>query len=492
MLLFISSCGSIPKNQNKTPELDTSLYNKYIRTGIDTNIYPLFQFASSQKQPIHDFGFDKLFDNDPKTFWSSDLGLNAGEWVAFRFDGLKITSLKVDISKDFINAKINSFQLFVNDSLFGVFTSGVPIPISVPIFSLKIKANDADGMNEVILPINKDSIGDSFLTTEKISTRYNSKSFGIAEIEFFGKNNKKLPMKALPSKKVIVQQAYFKIVDERINIADGNPTTPTSWFKADNEGKLILIFDDYTAFTKLRIYSEPNPLYNYPTMGEILFSISGKPDQEYKLKSGMNEFVMKEPFVAKTYTISMKKFLSGTNEGSFNEVQGFDGLQWYTLIGDSLYEKGNNLKDSLKNTPLHPILNTEVIYYCERANLKSDTFVVQNVKSIPTEWIKERTDDVQKLLIRSNFTFQASAQFNTLTLGKTPSYYNKVIEIEGIYRLEKKSVDEVVLITQYKLNTILKKDGKETSKKIEYKKGQFVIKAQTVWMDGLITMKTSY
>src|SRR5688572_25292949 len=109
-VVLLASCGTPIKTgpENLQAELDTAFYNKYIEKGPDTNLYPVFMYASSQRTPTQKFGLHSLFDGNMDSWWSSNTGLNTGEYVELHFNNLGATSCKIHISDDMIMARIGS------------------------------------------------------------------------------------------------------------------------------------------------------------------------------------------------------------------------------------------------------------------------------------------------------------------------------------------------------------------------------------------------
>lgn len=206
-ITVLISCGSklTTKMENLQPELDTAFYNKYIQKGPDTNFYPVFIHTSSQRDPSEKFGTSSLMDGKMDTWWSSGTGLNTGEYVMMEVKDIPAATCKIFIANEIIMAKIFTVSVYINDSLFGNFPSGAPINLPKKFRKIKIVAGETDGLNEVKLPIQNDSTSKIQVTKKNIVSRYNSKSFGIAEIEFYDADGKKISVKSPPIRKCIVQ-----------------------------------------------------------------------------------------------------------------------------------------------------------------------------------------------------------------------------------------------------------------------------------------------
>ncbi len=492
--VLLISCGSPlqTRPEFKQAELDTAFYNKYIQKGPDTNLYPVFVYTSSQREPSEKFGFYALMDGSTDTWWSSNTGLNTGEYILMEVKNIPATTCKIFISNDMIVARIAMVSVYINDSLVGNFPSGAPIPLPKDFRKIKIVAGETDGLNEVKLPIINDSTSTIQVTKKNLITRYNSKPFGVSEIEFYDKNGKKLPMRMPPVRKATIQGAFIAAPEERFNMFDGNSGTAAYFVKADAEGKIIFIFPDFTPFTKLRIYNGPTDYLNYPASAEIGFEINGKKQQKYILQPGLNEINMTEPFVARTFTLYFHKFAPGSNIGGLGEIQGFDGARWYTIEPDSIYLRNTRLKDSVATTPLSTILNNQVSYAYDYTVLNTDTFKVINVNSIPQQYVDKRVFQKSTVIFRSNFTWEASTTGSTITYGKKVTLVDSQRKMYGDFKLASKNADQVVLNVRYKVTETITVDGKPSSTKTKVVSGKATITKTQLVIDGLVDMLISY
>ncbi len=492
--LVLISCGSPLKTkiENLQPELDTAFYNKYIEKGPDNNLYPTFIYTSSQREPSEKFGTFALMDGKMDTWWSSGTGLNTGEYVIMELNAIPAATCKVFIANDMIMAKIMTVSIYVNDSLYGNFSSGSPINLPRDFKKLKIVAGETDGINEVMLPILNDSTSKTQVTKKNIITRYNSKSFGIAEIEFYDKTGKKMPVRSLPVRKAIVQCAYNLNPDERHYVFDGNTSTSTQWFKAGGEGKLIFTFPEFTPFTKIRFFTGPTEFLNYGTTMDVGFQINGKKEQRYTLKTGLNEFKMTEPFVARTLTLSFYKFGPGNPNGAISEIQGFDGARWYSIEPDSMYLRADRLKDSLANTPIKAILNNQISYAFEYTLLNTDTIKVINPNEISSEYIDKKVAQRSSIVFRSNGSWDAMVTSTTITMGKKSSFIGSQKKINGDFKVASKNAEQIVLNVRYRIIETTSIDGKSSSPKTRTGSAKATITKTQLTIDGLLDMQISY
>ncbi len=491
--VMLISCGTNLKTkmENMQPELDTAFYNKYIQKGPDNNIYPTFVYASSQRDPSEKFGTPALMDGKMDTWWSAGFGLNTGEHVSLEFKDLKASTCKIFIANDNVMAKIFTVLVYANDSLIGNFPSGTSINLPKGIKKLKIVAGETDGLNEVKLPIENDSTSKTQVTKKNIVTRYNSKSFGIAEIEFYDDKNKKIPIHSIPFRKAMVQGAY-NFPDERFYCFDGNPGTSATWVKDDGTSKFVITFPDFTPCTKLRFYVGNTDYLFYPLVSEIGWQIGGKKEQKYKLKPGLNEIQMDEAFVARTFTLTIYKFEQGSPTGGINEIQGFDGARWYNIEPDSMYIRADRLKDSLANTPIKSILNGQISYIYDYTLLNTDTAIIHNSNDIPQSLVDRRISQKTTVLIRSNYTWEANTSTTTINYGKKASLVVTTKTMFGDYKVVSKSPDQVVLKARYKLAETTSVDGKPGKTNIKLLASNITVTKTNLVLEDVFEMLISY
>jgi hypothetical protein len=488
------SCGSPLKTklESMQPELDTAFYNKYIEKGPDTNMYPVFISTSSQRDPSEKFGTPNLMDGNMDTYWSSSFGLNTGEHLSIELGNIPAHTCKIHISKDMVMARIFTVSVFVNDSLLGNFPSGAPITLPKGNKKLKIIAGETDGLNEVKLPIINDSTNQMQVTRKDIITRYNSKSFGISEIEFFNDQGKKMPVKALPIRRATVMGAFNANPDERFYLFDGNTGTSALWSQAAGTGKLVFTFPDFTPFTKLRIYIGHTDYLNYPFVAEVGLQIGGKKEQKFTLKPGLNEMNMTEPFVARTYTLTFYKFANGAPAGAINEIQGFDGARWFSIEPDSMYTRADRLRDSLAHTPVKNILNTQTTYAYDYTLLNNDTVIIRNANNIPQQYVDKKVAQKSTILIRSNYTWEATTVTTTLTVGKKTSLVETRKNMFGDYKIASKNAEQVVFNVRYQIHQTTSVDGKPGKAQSNIQSGKMVITTTHVSLEGVLEMLVSY
>lgn len=487
-------CGSPLKTklENMQPELDTAFYNKYIQKGPDTNMYPVFIHTSSQREPFDKYGTAALMDGNTKTWWSSSNGLNAGEFITMELKDLPAAQMKVYIANDQIMARIFTVTVYVDDSLKGSFPSGAPISLPKGFKKLKIIAGETDGINEVKLPITNDSTGKVQVTKKNIVTRYNSKSFGISEIEFYNDQGKKLPVKSIPVKRANLTTTDFYAFPERFYAFDGNPATSTQWIKNDAPASLNIVFSDFTPCTKLRIYTDNSDYTNYPPAIEVGWQISGKKEQKFTLKGGLNEINMPEPFVARTYTLTVYKFGGDGKSAGINELQGFDGARWYSILPDSAYTRAEVLKDSLKGTPIQHILNGQISYLYDYTLLNTDTLLVTNPNTIAQQYVDKRISQKSTMLIRSNYTWQGYTSYSTVQYGKKVSFTVTEKNMYGDFKISARSPEQVTLKVRYRMNTQTTVDGKPGKTQTNVSSGTMIINKTTLTLEDKLEMLISY
>ena len=265
----------------------------------------------------------------------------------------------------------------------------------------------------------------------------------------------------------------------------------SQWFKADGVGKMIITFPDFTPWTKLRIYTGGTDYEMYPQTREIGMQIGGKKEQRFNLKAGINELEMKERFVARTYTFTFYKFEEGDPFGGINELQGFDGARWYNIEPDSTFTRGDALRDSIINTPLKQILNNQVAYEYSYTVLNTDT-ITRNVQQIDSRLIEKTVNQKTTVVLRSNYTWEATIVTNTVNYGKKSSFITNKKWIVGDFKVLSKNAEQVVLNVRYKLGEQTTVDGK--AGKLGYKilAQKMTITKTNVVLPGDFEMQVSY
>ena len=180
ILLFFPGCQLDKLESSSSQQTDTLDYSKYVISTIDHHIYPQLQRVSSQREPIDEFGLQMIFDGKLNTGWCSSPGLHIGEWIEFDFDSIWIEQMKITLSDTFWTANVSEIEVFINDSLYGVFYSDNYIQISKNVYRLRIQALNSDKGNKVELPVEQ-QFGKERIVSQTIINYYNSKSFGIAD-----------------------------------------------------------------------------------------------------------------------------------------------------------------------------------------------------------------------------------------------------------------------------------------------------------------------
>jgi|GEM_PF-6191220 len=444
LMFALQRCSNRPEVVAR-PELDTSLYSKYIVKGPDTNLYPQHQWVSSQRFPLDKYGLQHAFDGDPKTWWCSQAGLNYGEGLALSFEPLDISAVQIDIANDFTVAKVSAVKVFINDSLYGIFPSGTRVAVNEKLQKLTLIAADAEGLNEVKLPIENDSTT-AFKTVYSIlKTRYNSRSFGIAEVSLYGPEGRKLPLQPIPYRNATVIPAQISYPADRYYLFDGDPATGAVWTEANGQGKCILNFDDYAPVTRLRIVAGITGFESVQPIARMGISISGKDEFMFTLKPGENTIDLPEPMVAKLFTFTVHEFAPGAALGSVAELYAWDGAKWYSVVADSTAERIPVLTDTMAATPLHFVLDNRVYYSARKLELITDTFRLPNYENVSPDHM--RTDETvdNDVLFRTNQTMEFNSRRMLMTYGARPSARLETHSLYGYWRLVLRSPEKVKL-----------------------------------------------
>lgn len=474
LVATFQACG--PKQMvDEVPQLDTSLYSKYIVREPDTNLYPRYIHSTSQRYPLEKFGPAMLFDGDKTTAWCSQPGLNCGEGITLDFVPNQVSAVRIWLSDDFTMAKVNRVKVFVNDSLWGLYPNGALLQVNGILEKLEIVAADAEGLNEVKLPVVNDSTTAFKTAYETLTTRYNSRSFGIAELELLDAGGLKMPYRAIPYKEADIACAYITWPPDRFFLFDGNPATGSNWFEAKGMGKLILNFKDYAPITRLRLVTEPNVFDNIPCVQEMGILIAGKDKENFPLKCGENVIDLKEPLVARTFTLQLEAFQNNHNAGSLNEVYAWDGARWYSIVPDSVHERIQALNDTLAGTPFHYILDHRVYFTTRKLVMIADTFKLPSYESVSPDYLRSSAESSYETCFRANRFLDFKLVKTSVTYGENPVNKTEEFYLEGYWRVLERSESRVKLEVRGWQQYTVHKDGKVVTTSYEQKSYTAVI-----------------
>lgn len=396
--LIISRCGTKNNNRISIPELDSMDYKAYIEKGPDSSIYPMHQRVSSQREPVSEFGLQQLFDGNDNTGWFSESGLHAGEWIEFHFSALQAARLQILPIDSFIVARVSQLEVTLNDSISGIYPANANIPLSFPIYKIKIRAIDADGLNSVKPPFQQDTTSTTRIAYITYASHYNSRSFALAELKFMDNNNQLIPVKAIPVRKAKINM--WSSTDSRL-ITDGN--SHTGWNVKDKiEHKINLAFEAFTPVTRIALW---NGIENKPELGfvqKVILSIAGRPEASFTLKPGYNEYILSSPMVSRLYTLR----LLSTKNMSFSEIRLFDGARYYIPYPDSAAVKSKRMFDSLQTSMLSPVLNHRIYVKDRKVVLLSDTVRRTDYSDLPISMLQGAETNEYEAVFRSNGTFE--------------------------------------------------------------------------------------
>lgn len=408
-------CGSSSRSVQQTPELDTLSYDKYIVNIPDSSIYPVLQQVSSQREPISDFGLQQVFDGDLSTSWQSEPGLHAGEWVSLQFDSLPVSRISIQVLDSFLVAKVTNIEVWINDSLLGTFPAKSVIPFNGTLKKIKVRAVDADGLNAVdVLPV-QDTTGLERIAYRQISSYYNSKPFAISEIQFFDKQGKKIAVQAIPYRTAKINTWDFT---DPSTLSDGDLTTGWS-HSTIKEHRFNLAFNDFTPVTRVKLYNGIDQQPHIKGIQKCILSIPGRPEAQWTLKPGWNEYRLPMPMVGKMYTLRM----IATQPMGLAELFFYDGARYYQPYSDSIHILIQQTKDTLSKTSLQSVLNNRSRFKERIVVLKSDTISNRNYKDLPISQLQEATTSSYDLILRANRTIELNAEI-------MKEYYGKEIRIK--------------------------------------------------------------
>ncbi len=477
-LILFSGCIFYACNGNKI-EKEAAVevnedYNKYIVKGPDTNIYPLYQIASSQRFPNDRYGVHLLFDQNKETYWTSSLKTNVGESISLYFEKFSPKKVKIYITDNFLVANVQQIAVYINGKQQGIFGKKIELNITEPIlYSIKIVALMAEGENEVKFPFETNTNpSTAFVVNERLKNRYNSKSFGISEIEFYDENDRLMPVKAKPSKvaDVILTDSSGVKSGDRYLLFDENTATGVRWVQPVKPTQFYINFKEITPIVKLRVFNGVGSL-NVPVFSKINVGVTGgnnAPSRSFELKPGENVLIPEVPFIGTNFGFEVE-WLPGKTEGFLSHLEAYDGAKWYTIEVNNIEKAYETQVDSLKKYEIQYIIDNYIYHSKQTVYTTTDTLRPKNPESIPFAEITSKRTIQSEIIFRSNNTFyiQQSIQIDDLIPEyKTATY---TYRYEGTWKIEqaKKPALTVLLIGNYKsslesesdkVNSLLPKD----------------------------------
>ncbi|MCX7743200.1 MAG: hypothetical protein N2167_01410 [Flavobacteriales bacterium] len=408
--VIATGCGSPSRQVDQTPELDTLAYHQYIINGPDSSVYPLLQHVSSQREPISDFGLQQMFDGNLSTSWQSEPGLHAGEWLTFQFQSLPISKIVIHVSDTFLVARVNQIEVWINDTLQGLFPTKTTITYKGILKKLTIRAVDADGLNLVDIPTIQDTTKLERIAYRQLSSYYNSKSFAISEIEFFNYQGKKISVQPIPYRMAKINT--WDHIQPSV-IADGDLTTGWSNIYL-KEHRINIAFNEFTPVTRVKLFNGIEKNNKIKGIQKCILSLTGRPEAQWTLKPGWNDYQLPLPMVGKMFTLRMVS----TQPMGLAELFFYDGAKYYQPYSDSLRVHIQQLKDMLSKTSLQPAINNR-LYFKERiVILKSDTVSNKNYKDLPISQLQGARTSSYDLILRANQTIELKSELIKEIYGK--------------------------------------------------------------------------
>jgi len=478
-------CGSSSRSAQQAPELDTLSYDKYIVNIPDSSVYPVLQQVSSQREPISDFGLQQVFDGDFSTSWQSEPGLHAGEWVSLQFDSLPVSRISIQVLDSFLVAKVTNIEVWINDSLLGTFPAKSVIPFNGTLKKIKVRAVDAEGLNVVDVLPEQDTTGLERIAYRQLSSYYNSKPFAISEIEFFDKQGKKIAVQAIPYRTAKINTWDFT---DPSTISDGDLTTGWSHISL-TEHRLNFGFSDFTPVTRVKLY---NGIANHEKIKGIqkcILSIPGRPEAQWTLKPGWNEYRLPMPMVGKMYTLRM----IATQPMGLAELFFYDGARYYQPYSDSIRILIQQTKDTLSKTSLQSVINNRTRFKERIVVLKSDTISSRNYKELPVSQLQGATTSSYDLILRANQSIELNTEVMKEVYGKEIHIIIENRSFTGKWKIKNRLTDgNVVIEVAGRLKVTRSGLGKTTQSLKENYTTQFTASSSFLNMGELGRMMISY
>lgn len=483
--VIAAGCGSTSRQAEQKPELDTLNYHQYIINEPDSSVYPVLQQVSSQRDPISDFGLQQMFDGNPATSWQSEPGLHAGEWVSFQFDSLPVSSIAIQVSDTFLVARVNQIEVWINDSLLGQFPAKSTIAYKGDLKKIFIRAVDVDGLNLVDIPPVQDTTKLYRIAYRQFSSYYNSKPFAISEIAFFNPQGKKIPVQSIPYRKAKINTWDHS---QSADISDGDLTTGWSNLYL-NEHRMNIAFDEFTPVTRVKLFNGIESNNKIKGIQKCILSIPGRPEAQWTLKPGWNEYHLPLPMVGKMFTLRMVS----TQPMGIAELFFYDGARYYQPYSDSLLIQIQQIKDSLNKTSLQPALNNR-LYFKERiVVLKSDTISSKNYKDLPVSQLQGARTSTYDLILRANQSIELKSELMKEIYGKEIRIILEYKSLKGRWMLKSKDDNGDVLIQVKGVLNITRTEAGKTNQLIQKDySAVFKVSSKFLYMGDWGEMMISY
>lgn len=338
--------------------------------------------ATSVNLPESEFGPEKLFDNDPSTYWATMPGAAVDEGVLMRFAApvyIYSIALKPSSAKKLL--PIAAVQLFINGQETAVMTTENPLLIQQKVKSLYIRVTDLQGVS----------------TTQALFSGQGQT--GLSEIMLYDQNNKIIPVlsprivkgRVKPSSALTPKEAYQSdyLFDSRLDFgwADGNPnkTGVGEFLEFETESPVTI--------SALKIWNGYQRSRTHFLSNERLksFSFAGSDtSSSYSLKNSEapQTVFLQKPLGGKQFKLSVTAVFPGSKYKDLviSELRLFDGSGWFILSSGQMEQDKKNLLQAAQKTPLGQVIDRR--FYLQKANPKNPDQV-----------------SVQSLVLRSNGSF---------------------------------------------------------------------------------------
>lgn len=472
VILFLSTilpalCGILPQwgcgagAKTEQEKRDTVDIKQFIARGPDSNIYPVLCRTTSQRYPLEKYGPEMMTDGDPATYWCSTPGLHYGEEVRFTFDQLDAFAISVTYGDDPLLARMNGIEVWVDDSLVGIAQSGQKLPLRLSPGTLVLRATRTEGYNEVDMPVLPDSTAVERTVYERYSIAYNSKSFGIREIEFFDASGRKLPVKWTPYREAEIKVRGFKEMDG-LHLSDGNEMTSITP-KPDDDPTLQFLFSTYTPLLKFSYTPSLDAVTGVPIPMDFNKLFGGTDDGDYQVQWGNpgNPVSDADTKVARTFIFRFPRNVAAAPA----ELRFWDGARWYAIR--SVYERAEHEDrlDTLQRTVLKGLVNNRIFNTSKRILLTTDTVKILNPASVPSDLIRREMTIDAEMVFRSNFTFEYISHTRSMYYGDTPGMTSTDVSFSGVYRIISVSSGSISLELSGTWNRMENTEGKSRKQK---------------------------
>lgn len=438
LLLSIWGCEGCGNNSRLDMELEGMEYLTPPVFEKDSNIYPIYIRASSTKSPFEKYSIENLFDGDPKTCWETTPGNTTGEYIEWQWDSLYLSYMEFQLSTEIYHANILNFNVYIDHTLLGNFSSGARIPVNRICGHIRIELAAASGLNTADIPFTNDSLGTTEIRTQKISSVYSSKSAAASALTLYGQDNKPLPFKTLAKVKAFINSNSTEQPRDFFNLDllfDGN--TKTAWQSIADPHTVLFSFPEDQVISEIRF---PMQYQNETNIQSFSFGLRKRELPVYFMKEDNRQgrIPLEKVFKGKNYELTIHSTNDKMNP-IISELVFFDGSRPFRIHSDSTEIRERILLDSINNTPLEKMVNNRQVYTKETVVYKYNLLDLKKAENTEKSPVETHSKDIV-FHLRSNQTVDIRQFYRyTRSSGEHFESGSGLLKMEGLWRILHKS-----------------------------------------------------